>query len=107
MTANTGVKALGPKNGRREPRENSMSDLDVLEIFDRENSFKAHANDDEHIWNAIAILGEKKGQYLVEGTGVGKPWPDSWIQNAALFRDFAGGGDRRLLAVTIIINALI
>ncbi|KAJ6482539.1 hypothetical protein C8R45DRAFT_304146 [Mycena sanguinolenta] len=58
-------------------------DLDVLEISDRDTSFEHHASDDEHLWDAIAILDERKGHYLVKWAGVdehGKPWADSWTR---------------------------
>ncbi|KAJ7234747.1 hypothetical protein B0H12DRAFT_153873 [Mycena haematopus] len=58
-----------------------MSESDVLEISDREIPFESHPSDEEHLWDAIEILNERRGQYLVKWAGVdehGKPWADSW-----------------------------
>ncbi|KAF8176325.1 hypothetical protein K438DRAFT_1770532 [Mycena galopus ATCC 62051] len=58
------------------------ADSDVIEISDRETPFSPHPSDEEQLWDTIAILKEKKGQYLVKWAGVdkqGKPWPDSWV----------------------------
>ncbi|KAJ7444575.1 hypothetical protein B0H11DRAFT_2088738 [Mycena galericulata] len=55
-----------------------MSDV---EISDRETSFSAHESDAEHLYDAIEIKKERKGQYLIKWDGLdpdGKPWPDSW-----------------------------
>ncbi|KAJ7182857.1 hypothetical protein C8R43DRAFT_15141, partial [Mycena crocata] len=60
----------------------TMSDADIVEVSDRETSFSSHESDAEHLYDAIEILKEKKGQYLIKWDGVdpatGKPWPDSW-----------------------------
>ncbi|KAF7369229.1 Chromo domain-containing protein [Mycena venus] len=58
-----------------------MADPDVIEISDRETAFSSHESDEDHLWDAIEILKERKGQYLIKWAGVddnGKPWPDSW-----------------------------
>ncbi|KAJ7312957.1 hypothetical protein DFH08DRAFT_435378 [Mycena albidolilacea] len=54
---------------------------DVIEISDRETPFSSHESDEDHLWDAIEILKERKHHYLVKWAGVdehGKPWPDSW-----------------------------
>lgn len=58
-----------------------MSPADIIDISDRETSFSSHESDAEHLYDAIEILKEKKGQYLIKWDGVdpeGNPWPDSW-----------------------------
>jgi hypothetical protein len=59
-----------------------MPNPDIIDISDRETVFSAHESDDEKLFEAIEILAERKGQYLVKWAGVdnktGKPWPDSW-----------------------------
>ncbi|KAJ6598199.1 hypothetical protein DFH09DRAFT_54629 [Mycena vulgaris] len=57
-----------------------MSDP-YLETSDRETAFESHESDAENLYDAIEILKESKGQYLIKWDGVdsnGRPWPDSW-----------------------------
>ncbi|KAJ7040971.1 hypothetical protein C8F04DRAFT_1253477 [Mycena alexandri] len=55
-----------------------MSD-EILEISE---GFSSHESDAENLYDAIEILKEKKGLYLVKWAGfdpkTGEPWPDSW-----------------------------
>jgi hypothetical protein len=57
-----------------------MSDAEII-VSDRETPFSDRESDQDQLWDAIEILKERKGQYLIKWAGVdpnGKPWPDSW-----------------------------
>ncbi|KAJ7220718.1 hypothetical protein GGX14DRAFT_431848, partial [Mycena pura] len=58
-----------------------MLHTDITDISDRDEEFEYHESDDENLYDAIEILKERKGQYLIKWAGVdsnGDPWPDSW-----------------------------
>ncbi|KAJ7779186.1 hypothetical protein B0H16DRAFT_808323 [Mycena metata] len=52
------------------------------EIVELSEGFSSHESDAENLYDAIEILKEKRGLYLVKWAGVdpktGEPWPDSW-----------------------------
>ncbi|KAJ6618209.1 hypothetical protein B0H10DRAFT_1795962 [Mycena sp. CBHHK59/15] len=59
-----------------------MSDSQVIDLSDRDTQFSSHESDAEHLYDAVEIVAEKRGLYLVKWDGVdpttGKPWPNSW-----------------------------
>lgn len=55
----------------------------ALEVSERETQFVSQDDDDEILWEVIAITSEKPKAYKVQWAGVDpkthKPWPQSWV----------------------------
>ncbi|KAK2467658.1 hypothetical protein APHAL10511_000513 [Amanita phalloides] len=55
-----------------------------------EHQFQPREDDDETLWEVIAIIGEKKGYYRVKWAGLddaGKPWAPSWVPKGDVTAD--------------------
>ncbi|KAF7303887.1 hypothetical protein MIND_00618800 [Mycena indigotica] len=67
-----------------------MSNPQIVETSESEGGFEAHESDDEQLWEAVAIVKEKPGFYLVKWAGNrpdGKPWPNSWARRCDITDD--------------------